>query len=80
MSVSKDSLVEIRCPKQNYIEKYKKTLVCNWLCVRVSPGSSGEAFCIQCKRRTGDGTFLFEISEDYEPPVIERNQIKVKKV
>lgn len=56
-------LVDVRCPLQKYVKKYRSYKNCNRLCIRVNPGSSGEAFCPQCHQ-----TFLFEVSSDYVPP------------
>lgn len=50
--------VEIRCPFRT-TTKRGMTYICNRLCVKVSPGSSGEAFCGSCKL-----PFEFEIMPD----------------
>lgn len=56
-----DDLISIRCPNtKTYTSKHtgkKRTKICNRQCVKVKPGSSGEAHCISC-----DKTFDFEVS------------------
>lgn len=43
-------LIPIRCPAM-ITDKNGKLIKCNKLCVRVFPGSSGEAVCRGCKRK-----------------------------
>ncbi len=43
-----DKLIEVRCPGQ-VLDKNKKLLKCNKLCLKVYPGSSGEIQCRHCK-------------------------------
>jgi hypothetical protein len=52
--------IEIRCPFQvSYTNKQgvHKHKVCGKLCVKVTAGSAGEAYCASCSK-----TFEFEIS------------------
>jgi hypothetical protein len=53
-------LVEIRCPIQlNIKDKHTgRAWVCNRLCVRVAPGSKGQAFCPR-----HDKSFDFEVED-----------------
>lgn len=50
------NLISIRCPNQFYSKKYNKNLSCFELCVRVKPGSTGEAYCRRCRKK-----FNFEV-------------------
>jgi hypothetical protein len=45
-----EQLVEIRCPYYVTSKKNGREYPCNRLCVKVNPGSSGEAHCSSCKR------------------------------
>ena len=49
-------LFDVRCPYERLAKKDGKLYVCNSLCVKVSPGSSGEARCRKC-----GANFIFEI-------------------
>lgn len=42
-------LFEIRCPAMVKPKKSKQLMKCNHLCVKVYPGSSGEAKCRHCQ-------------------------------
>lgn len=57
-SPAPDEFIEVRCPFRA-TTKRGMTYICSRLCVKVSPGSSGEAFCSSCKL-----TFEFEIRQD----------------
>lgn len=50
-------LVEIRCPYSRVSKKNGQTYPCHKLCVKVEPGSRGEAFCTNC-----DKQFEFNVS------------------
>lgn len=56
-----NDLVSIRCPySKTYMSKHtqkERTKICNKQCVKVKPGSSGEAYCSSCEKR-----FDFEVS------------------
>jgi transcription initiation factor IIE alpha subunit len=41
-------LFDVRCPYERLAKKDGKLYVCNSLCVRVTPGSAGEARCRKC--------------------------------
>lgn len=41
-------LFEVRCPYERLAKKDGKLYPCNSLCVRVTPGSAGEARCRKC--------------------------------
>lgn len=49
------NLQEIRCPFMRKSKKDNKLYNCNRICVKVAPGSSGEAMCRSCHL-----TFEFE--------------------
>ena len=59
-------LVEVRCP---FIPQYRKIAgklypynkLCNNLCAKVYPGSSGEGFCDSCKL-----TFEYQVDDQSE--------------
>lgn len=53
------SLLEVRCPYERVSKSDLKVYKCNSLCVKVSPGSSGEARCRKC-----GANFLFGVKED----------------
>lgn len=55
-------LVEIRCPIERTSKTDMNQYLCNRICVRVLPGSAGEAKCRSCHL-----TFLFEVDEDSKP-------------
>jgi hypothetical protein len=78
--VQNENLCDIRCPKKTWVKKYKKKLTCHNLIVRVSPGSTGEGFCLLKDPMTNmrHGVFYFEIDKDFVPPP--KKIIKVKKV
>jgi hypothetical protein len=68
--------MEIRCPftvsyqsKQDGEHKHK---VCGKICVKVSAGSAGEAYCTRCNK-----TFDFEVSA-YNGMVVNRVVAKQK--
>lgn len=44
-------LLPVRCPGMVMDKKKGELVKCNTLCVKVFPGSSGEAFCRHCKMR-----------------------------
>jgi hypothetical protein len=60
METDSEGLLSIRCPfEKTYLSKHtgkQRTKVCNRQCVKVKPGSSGEAHCISCDKR-----FDFEV-------------------
>ena len=43
-----ENLVEIRCPQQKKSKTDQKLYKCNRICVKVTPGSAGEARCRSC--------------------------------
>ena len=43
-----ENLVEIRCPFEKKSKTTKEMYTCNRICVKVYPGSAGEAFCRSC--------------------------------
>lgn len=45
----KPNLIEIRCPFERLSKQDGKLYVCNSLCVKAAPGSSGEARCRKCR-------------------------------
>lgn len=49
-------LIEIRCPFKAKGRHDNKVRLCNRVCVKVRPGSAGEAYCKDCKL-----TFEFEV-------------------
>lgn len=49
-------LIVIRCPFKRRGNHDNKIYVCNRVCVKVRPGSAGEAYCRECKL-----TFEFEV-------------------
>lgn len=44
-----DNLIVIRCPFKKRGRHDNKIYICNRVCVKVTPGSSGEAYCKECK-------------------------------
>lgn len=66
-------LVEVRCP--HFIEVQGKKRKCNFLRVKVEPGSKGEAYCPNCKK-----PFKFAVSNSYELPVREQKYVTVKSI
>lgn len=52
-------LLEVRCPYERISKSDQKLYKCNSLCVKVSPGSAGEARCRKCGLN-----FLFGVDED----------------
>lgn len=44
-----NNLIEIRCPFKRTNKFSKKLEDCHSLCIKVYPGSSGEAKCPKCK-------------------------------
>lgn len=48
--------IEIRCPFKKKGKHTNKLYVCNRVCVKVDPGSAGEAYCKSCKL-----SFEFEV-------------------
>jgi hypothetical protein len=55
-----EQLVDIRCPNEIPVKRGSDKLqVCNRRCVRVYPGSGGEAACPKCDHR-----FMFEVAKD----------------
>lgn len=65
-------LVEVRCPfqkkatsnfaKNGHVVKKGELYNCSFLCTKVYPGSSGEAFCSSCKL-----SFEFEVGSQETP-------------
>lgn len=51
-------LIEIRCTFNRTSKTDNITRVCNHLCVKVYPGSSGEAWCARCGLN-----FEFEVNQ-----------------
>jgi hypothetical protein len=45
-----EQLIEIRCPYDVTSKKNGRDYPCNRLCVKVSAGAQGEAWCSSCKR------------------------------
>ena len=58
--------VEIRCPFKKISKFDGKLYQCPQICVKVDPGSSGEAWCRRCKL-----AFEFEVDSqsNYRPKV-----------
>lgn len=52
-------LLEIRCPNARVSKSDLKLYKCNSLCVKVTPGSAGEARCRKCAVN-----FLFGVRDD----------------
>lgn len=48
MSQQNLELIEIRCPFKNKSKTNGRIYVCNRVCVKVGPGSYGEARCRNC--------------------------------
>ncbi len=42
------TLLDVRCPYERISKSDQKLYKCNSLCVRVTPGSAGEARCRKC--------------------------------
>lgn len=42
-------LIEIRCPFKRRGKHNNKLYTCNRICVKVEPGSAGEAYCKNCR-------------------------------
>jgi len=55
----KNELLEVRCPYERISKSDQKLYKCNSLCVKVTPGSAGEARCRKCGLN-----FLFFIDEN----------------
>lgn len=51
--------IEIRCPFRTLQKSKNKLITCNRLCVKVYPGSSGEAYCNNCNLH-----FDFEVARN----------------
>lgn len=60
-------LVEINCPFKKRTSRGNVIYDCNRVCIKVYPGSSGEAYCRSCKL-----TFEFEVDSqsNYKPRVV----------
>lgn len=62
METDEEGLLSIRCPfTKTYISKHtgkERSKECNKQCVKVNPGSSGEAYCSSCDKR-----FDFKVPE-----------------
>lgn len=43
-----DNFLEIRCPYERISKSDNKLYKCNSMCVKVTPGSAGEARCRKC--------------------------------
>lgn len=54
----KSKLIAIRCPYSRTAKKNGHVFPCDRLLIRVTPGSSGEAWCWSCRKRID-----FEISK-----------------
>jgi len=54
-----ENLIEVRCPFQKKSKTDDELFDCNRICVKVQPGSSGEARCRSCHRS-------FEFTVDYQ--------------
>lgn len=44
-----ENLIVIRCPFKKRGRHDNKLYICNRVCVKVTPGSAGEAYCKECK-------------------------------
>lgn len=55
--MAEEKLVEIRCPFLRKSKTDDRMHKCNHLCIKVYPGSGGEAWCSSCK-------LTFEFSVD----------------
>lgn len=53
-----ETLIEIRCPETVTSKKTGFKYPCNRLCVKVAPGSTGEAWCPSCRI-----TFTFDVDD-----------------
>lgn len=58
LPVDVDNLLEIRCPYERISKTDNKLYKCNSMCVKVTPGSGGEARCRKCAMN-----FLFGTDE-----------------
>jgi hypothetical protein len=66
-----EKLTEIRCTFKRKSKTDSKIRVCNHLCVKVYPGSSGETWCSRCNL-----SFEFEVNtQSYS-----RNIVRVQKI
>lgn len=68
MMTSKETkLITVNCPFQKVTSKGNTLYNCNRVCVKVYPGSSGEAYCRSCKLE-----FSFEVDSqsNYKPKVV----------
>ena len=66
-----ENLVEIRCPFSKKSKSDGQMYVCNRVCVKVIPGSAGEARCRSCHM-----SFEFEVDSQAQMTT----GIRVKKV
>ena len=69
--MTEENLIEIRCPQSRTSKVDKSQYLCNRICVKVTPGSGGEARCRSCHL-----SFLF--STDSQARV--NTGIKVQKI
>lgn len=51
-----DNLIDIRCPFKKISKIDQQLYLCNRVCVKVTPGSSGEARCKNCHK-----SFWFQV-------------------
>lgn len=54
-------LVDVKCPFKYISKSDNKEYECNRICVKVTPGSSGEAWCRRCAK-----VFEFVISKQVQ--------------
>lgn len=76
METDDKGLLSIRCPfKKTYVSKHtgkERSKICNKQCVKVRPGSNGEAYCSSCDKR-----FEFEVPRDNEPETISFSEVQL---
>ena len=56
--MEQNKLIDIRCPFKRTSKSDGITRLCNHLCVKVYPGSSGETWCSRCNL-----TYEFEVDD-----------------
>lgn len=66
-----NNLIDIRCPFKKTSKVDGLTYTCNRVCVRVFPGSSGEAKCKECH-------LFFEFEVDIQAKPVTGVRVKTK--
>lgn len=64
-----EKLIDIRCPFKVRNRQTNELMPCNRLCVKVSPGSSGEVWCRSCALK-----FDFEVTTQVMPKIFVKPQ------